>query len=383
LKADVAAQEITNFIICPDTALRLDDNKVDELWFGNNQAETTVQCGSTGELNNNCIVQGGTSHVWMKGGSSGGVNVTFRGIKFQNSTRWSAVVSYRCEAIFIDCEWSGNTNLWLNTNASGDPFTPWPGAAVNGDTYSELVFDNCKFLQNIGWAGTVATRGFSSYNNCLFQDNESRWIRNYGYTNSAIHLIESGQVSISNSCFIDNHSNGAGTVGLRHMRHMSKLLKNYNNFFNGNSVLTEMNSGGICTEVYKYDRYDGDYCIQSSEASCCELLEGPCPSPEPTPEPTPAPEPTQKTAQEEPTLFLRAASSPDSLSAGAIVGIAMGVLGAVGLGVILGFFINRRRNAKDTASFETGTNGKLEETEEQHSQPPGVDETANEDIEKE
>lgn len=140
----VEPQTVDNtFIVCPNTVLEVDGSSLG-IQFKATGSKYTLKCGSTGELRNNCVFQGGPRHL-----SPGNdalpdnklVSITLKvyGFTFRGATKISVYVQRTSSGSFLfeNC-------LWEDNLASGER-----AGAVQFQEHivgNDLLFQNCYFV---------------------------------------------------------------------------------------------------------------------------------------------------------------------------------------------------------------------------------------------
>lgn len=94
--------------LCPNTIFSMSSN-TKPISISPLLSNTKIQCGNEGDVNDNCTINGGATHVYFPTNVIV-TNVTFNGITFMNNNdisirAWSNFSSY---AFFLDCHWKFN-----------------------------------------------------------------------------------------------------------------------------------------------------------------------------------------------------------------------------------------------------------------------------------
>ena len=230
----------------------------------------TIQCGSSGDFSDDCVVDGGHHHIWIdKVGK-----MVVKGITFMNADRGSVSLGTGNDYVtFQDCKWEHNVYTYKAERCVVHC------AAVMSGQYGKVTLNNCQFIDNIGNTGAIFGQGgHVILDHCTFKGNKSKWKYNgYGTpTGSAVSLWNGGDLSVSNCCFLDNDSAGAGTISINELG--GNIYLNHNNFFDDSNIArlvveNPLLYGNCPLGIYKYDWNDIDTCI-SGNASCCDSALG-------------------------------------------------------------------------------------------------------------
>lgn len=142
--------------LCPNTTFHLDEMQNDHWIYIDSSTLSTrnlqkrrqqqqeqplvIQCGSQGNVEDHCVVDGGVHHFWMERGAQ---NIVLKGLTFQNAKHgsiWHACCNVQVR--YEDCLWRDNHHVHLPTS---NTFADGGGAAISGYN-ADLSFYNCSFL---------------------------------------------------------------------------------------------------------------------------------------------------------------------------------------------------------------------------------------------
>lgn len=286
------------FVVCPGATL---DATSGEITLSG--AFVTIQCGPDGHQSDNCVVGGGTRQFDITGEGA-----KFRGMHFRNSDSAVSVQggTHR-ETVFVECVFERN-------DSSG-----FVGAAVNILSGS-VRFLGVTFYQNASFLGTISVHGGrATFDYCIFKENLSVG-EALDLGGAGVYVAgQSSEVSISNSCFIQNKGPSA-FVFIRSTG--PSVAANENNFITGNTN-TQFDCQGIYDESNNLCHgfsFGGGPCGPSRPSvmpsfSPSQFSSAPSagPTPGPTPGPSPGPTPGQPTPSYAPSLMPSHSRSPSTV----------------------------------------------------------------------
>lgn len=141
----VGSKQLGVFTVCPNTVLTADGSSLG-IQFKATGATYKLQCGSSGERSNNCIIEGGPRHL-SPGNSALGtnslasINMEIKGMTFRGASTSSVFVQPTStgDYTFRDCLWEENTS---SSGAGAVHFT-------NAITSNDVTFTNCFFVVSL------------------------------------------------------------------------------------------------------------------------------------------------------------------------------------------------------------------------------------------
>ena len=274
------------FVLCSDTVFDVDafpDSLISPIIL--HSSDFTIQCGDDGARSNNCVVSGGVTQFKIRNVV---MLVQFIGVTFEKSRGISihAAATAESTAFFIDCEWRNNegTSAILMLELDRDETAMTVGLLRSNFTDNDVV-DAC--VLNVG--------GLLVVEETLFLRNLAR--------DGAIGVVESGSISVFNSCFVQN----SGAVSIEGD---SDIVREEGNFGldNGqcNGILDQDDDiavlcGNACS-AFDADRcavmdFDPDLVPTVSPTMTLQPICIPTASPVPSTSPTLTPRPTELTAK--------------------------------------------------------------------------------------
>ena len=346
---------VRDFIICPGSVLTV----VDSLSSSSSSLANTnpvvidsdyitIQCGTTKEPSNDCIISGGHSHFHIVGGSSG---LAIARLSMRGATRASIMAFGTSEATLNlrDCEWTKNTGASAILLHDNDAL-PIPGLE-NGESSLDI-----KTVVASAPSASVASSAMAvQVVDCTFTDNELEYgaIANLGgtlsvsqsrfYDNSGlggdIVVTNGGDCNVQSSCFMGSSSVAPGII----------FIENGSTMGGKNNFGADSNTAGTYTDgeaksascTYVFQEAEGSKCLMegadSCTGSCMAFPANICPLDVVTGDEIPSPAPN--------IVILVPAISRSEGSGGSSKIIPIIVAAIVGAFVVFGFFgiIMRRR----------------------------------------
>ena len=237
----------TTFTICSETIFQL---KEDSLPLIINASDITIQCGISGQRDNNCAIIGGSQQLIIIGDST---NARVNGLTFVGSTNATSVFAYGnigADATFYDCVFNGHIGLAAIINANPKTFQQGnrrlegkdekemsqrllqlSTLPENVEPAMEIIVDTCTFSDNIVRIAPLTNLGGNvSIENCQFDGNSG----DVGAVVSAF----SGNVVVTSSCFTNNTGSLSGSVLVQAG---SVLLNEGDNYGFGNNASDNCN----------------------------------------------------------------------------------------------------------------------------------------------
>lgn len=301
LKEDIEYENRTNtsFTICPDTWMVLNENST-SLKISK---DVIISCGLNGTISDNCTIAGGSGHFLISGEKV--LKMELYGLSMQNSDMASiervrndgstitdddvSVSLFNstpaCVLFLINCEWVGNIG-----NKAG---------AIHISEDMLVVFDDCLFIDNGSFSAVYVETGEAVIQRSLFSRTQG----------SAIWVSESGALSISDSCLLDNLQ--AVTI------ESDSSLEGSENNYGRNNLL----GGGACEGFFLLEDasclpFDADTCLLESSPSLRPSLSfSPTISAKPSVEPSGSPSRTPSvfpTYSHSPTISKTPSFAPTS-----------------------------------------------------------------------
>jgi hypothetical protein len=261
------------FTICPNTQMNVDMSPNPEITpIVISSSNTTIQCGTTGSIQNECVIFGGGRHFEIVGNASG---IEILGLRFVGALNYSigAFGSPRASVRFIDCVWNngiGSHAVLIYGGQVPFPNNPDDSFIILENTASmNAEFDKCFFRDNaLSFSVITNVGGKLTITSTVMTDNDVEF--------GVVTVTSQGEVALHESCFISNViTSDLGTITIDDN---STLVESQGNFGRGNSVGTENNCTGILllqTEESLCVTFDADNCPIFSLAPTSAPTEAP------------------------------------------------------------------------------------------------------------
>ena len=252
--------------LCPDTVFKVDEYPNPDISpIVINTTDTMIRCGNSSSRENSCVIRGGSQHFVVEGMPK---KVVFVGVTFLTSslTSISANGDSTADLAFIDCEWAGHTGASVITIYNGgiEDINKINLADVLAPKKTSMTVSlvNCTFSGN-----SVSHSSISNFNGTLFAD-KTLFLNNVA-PGGAIVTLFSGQLALSNTCFIGTRSEDL--PGIAFLQQGSVLLTNENNYGSGNNSSSVSKCSDIFIETkgscFNQGNCEGD-CVELKAQLC-------------------------------------------------------------------------------------------------------------------
>jgi hypothetical protein len=256
------------FVLCPNTLFDPNDFSTDDIIIVPDTAiivddilDLTIQCGTSGTLDQNCTIQSGESHFWLRGDVG---DITFNGIRFEQADQTSilAYASSSSTATFTDCVWSNNEGQF------GSGVNIWSDLLRERMT---VVIIGCEFVNNTSIEGTLVVEGGTlEVESCIF----------LGTIDGAIYVEDGGRLSLLRGNCFDSNVITSAVVTLS----SSSLLGVAENNFGINNTVAPGDSSE-CLDISVGDEcqdFDAEQCAVDAPTAAPTVSPAPSLSPAPT-----------------------------------------------------------------------------------------------------
>jgi len=241
-----------------------------------------IKCGDEGLSSGTCNVYGGDVQVDatdLMGETLPATNVTFEGVTFMQTKKYSIWGNKQGNITFIDCHFKGNREAEAPVLA--DYYKPSDENSMLEMTFIDCLFDNNRYFGKPAYPALITSNGIQNkivVANSFFTNNDM--IFNNTDADKISFLIESsGPLELYDNCFQDNKVGVANAASYSEDTPIS--VRNFG----------EGSSGGACNYLASFET-DRQYelfqprCLVF-ESNFCTALVTPSPSTTPSAAPTP------------------------------------------------------------------------------------------------